>query len=412
MKNYDCYYVAKQPILDRDLVSYGYELLFRKAMEDDHAIIDDPDMATISVATCGFITSQEGETPRNKRIFINFTENLLLAGAPRALPSSVTVIEVLESTRFSDELFNALLQYKQEGYLIALDNYTLHATPRALLDLADIVKIDIRQRTQQELIAIIDSLHNSKALKLAGKVDDGPTFRSLQSIGFDLFQGYFFARPENFAGRKIGSSQASRVHILAALQQPRIETGQIVEAINSDPGIAYRLLRLLNSAAFGFSMNIESIQHAVVLLGNLRIRHWLQMILLSDIASSRHPQELMHLALNRGKILEELGLEGSIVGIKTEKLFLFGLLSLLDIMLDMSFPEIFRDLPLSVTFQEGYLDPDSDMGRYLRLMLAIEDNDIAALIDNCKILNLAPRAVMDATIRAHAWTESVVNTGL
>jgi c-di-GMP phosphodiesterase len=411
VKNYESYFVAKQPILDRDLATYGYELLFRSALEDDQAIIDDPDMATVSVVTCGFIRLQE-ELQQNKRIFINFTEKLLIDGAPRALPPSVTVIEVLESTNFSDRLFDELIQYKQEGYLLAIDDYSLKATHRALLDIADIVKIDILTRDQAEIVDIVDSLKNVKALKLAEKVHDGSTFRSLQNLGFDFYQGYFFARPENLEGRKIGSSQAARIRVLAALQHLHLETGQIVETINSDPGIAYRLLRLLNSAAFGFSMKIESIQHAVVLLGNVRIRYWLQMVILSDIASTKHPQELLHLALSRGKILEELALDGSISGQRPEKLFLFGLLSLLDIMLDMPFPTIFRDLPLSTEFQAGYLNPDSVMGHYLQLLIAFEKNHISMIRANCQSLELKPQTVMEASIRAHAWTEAVFHAGL
>ncbi len=411
MKSYDPYFVAKQPILDRDLATYGYELLFRSALDDDRAMIDDPDMATINVVTCGFIKSQE-ELRQNKRIFINFTANLLLNGAPRALPPSVTVIEILETTSFSSELFDRLVQYKQEGYLIAIDDYSLKATPPAFLDIADIVKIDVLNREMPEIMEIVGSLKNSKALKLAEKVDDGAAFRSLKDINFDLFQGYFFARPENLEGRKIHSSQAARIRILATLQHAQLETRQIVDTITSDPGIAYRLLRLLNSAAFGLSMKIESIQHAVVLLGNVRIRHWLQMVILSDIASDNHPQELLHLALTRGKILEELALEGSIAEHRAEKLFLFGLLSLLDIILDMPFPEIFLHLPLSSDFQAGYLDLDSSMGHYLQLLHSFEKNDFPAIIENCKRLELKPQAVMEASIRAHAWTEFVIQAVL
>lgn len=196
------------------------------------------------------------------------------------------------------------------------------------------------------------------------------------------------------------------------MQQDQLETNQIVEAITSDQGIAYRLLRMLNSGAFGFSMKIESIQHAVVLLGKVRIRHWLQMIILSDIATTKHPKELLHLALSRGKTLEELALDGSIAGQRGDKHFLFGLLSLLDIMLDMPFPEIFRDLPLSADFQAGYINPDSAMGRYLQLLHAFEKNNIPMIMAYCKSLKLEPQAVMKASIRAHAWTEIVVHTGL
>ncbi len=406
MKQTDFYYFAKQPILDGNLSTYGYELLFRSAEKDTEAIFDDPDFATVNVISYGFVKSQE-EIKQSKRIFINFTEQLLLAGAPRSLPPAVTVIEVLESIGASEQVVQELIRYKQEGYMIAIDDYTGDQQSSQYLDFADIIKIDVFGKNEQEVARILATLEGNNALKLAEKVDNGKAFRDLQQFNFDLYQGYFFARPENLGGKTVKSSQLAKIKILAALQQQGLETAQIVSLIAVDPSLAYRLLKLLNSAAFGFSVKIESIQHAVVLLGMQRVRYWLQVIILADINNAEHPQELLHTALNRGKILEELARDGAISLLSAESIFLFGLLSLLDIMLGTPFEAISKELPLAKELVSGYLDPGSDLAGLLELLNKLESDDSETIITTCEKLNLQPGVVLQACVRAHAWTEAI-----
>lgn len=213
MKSYESFFVAKQPILDTNLSTYGYELLFRSAAEQNNAVFDDPDQATMNVVTCGFIKSQE-DLAHTKRIFINFTEKLLLTGAPKVLPPSITVIEVLENIIPTPELIDEIIRYKQDGYLIALDDYTGDNYPQVFMDLADIIKVDVLGKSDPELADICQTLSEKKALKLAEKVDNGKTYRQLRQLGFDLYQGYFFARPENLSGKTISPSQTSRIRDL------------------------------------------------------------------------------------------------------------------------------------------------------------------------------------------------------
>lgn len=405
---YDTYYVAKQPILDRKNRTYGYELLFRSNVDAYAAVIENADSATIEVMTSGFVGSQDG-LDQSKRIFINFTEKLLLEGAPRALPPSVTVIEILEDISYTSEVFEELIKLKQDGYLVAVDDFSIDYQPREFLDIADIIKVDVLNRSKDELTHLFDVIKNKNALKLAEKVDNQSGYLFMLELGFDLFQGFFFAHPENLICKTIKSSQTVKVRILAALQSPELELEAMVKLVASDPSITYRLLRLLNSAAFGFSMKIDSIQHAVALLGTTRMRYWLNMIVLSDISTKDKPFELFRLALNRGKILEELAIEGMSANYKAETLFLFGMLSLLDVMLDMPFPLILKNLPLTTNFQEGYTTSTSSLSLYLRLLQAFENNDVEAISSTCRETGISPRSVTEASVRAHAWTEMITS---
>ncbi len=408
MQNLDSYFVAKQPIIDRHMGTYGYELLFRSNFKDQEARIDDPDLATVNVISYGFIKSLE-EIKQPKKIFINFTEKLLLSGAPRALPPAITVIEILENIKISNSLMDELIKYKQDGYTLAIDDFNIDRSPPDFLDIADIIKVEIINKSMEELSGIFEKIQDKKGLKLAEKVEDIATYKFLHDMGVDLFQGFFFAKPTNFSGKKIGVSQITKINALALLQKPEIDTKEIVHIINSDPKIAYRLLRLLNSAAFGFSMKIETIEHAVVLLGNTRLRYWLQMVILSDVNSGNKPIELFRLALTRGKILEELAIDGTLSGQKPETFFLFGLLSLLDIMIDTNFTKIFEHLPLTSFFKDGYLNSSSEMAHCLHLMKAFETYNSAAMMEECLFLGISQEAVAKASVRAHAWSESIAN---
>lgn len=404
----DFFYVARQPIFDKRGKTFGYELLFRASGETSTAEIDDHDYATMSVATSGFIKSQD-ISDNSKRVFINFTRSLVSSGSPRALPPLITVIELQKDVTDTVQFIDKVKKLQQEGYRVALDNFTTGNDYAGLVDLADIVKVDVLGKDEDEIVEILEEVPNKKVLKLAYRVDSQHVYESMKQLGFDLFQGYFFARPENLTGRSIKSFQVTKLKILAAIDEPDIETNTLVELVASDPAITYRLLRLLNSVAFGFVTRIESVRHSITLLGMDRIKQWLRMAVLSDLMSTDKPQELFVLSLNRAKLLEELVTVGEITKYKAESLFLFGMLSLLDVMLDIEFKEVLKKLPLPESFQQGYLDPGSEMGRYLELMKELELADIRNLLDLCMELDIKPQHFADAAVRANKWTDSIVS---
>lgn len=410
-KIYEHFYVARQPIFDRSGGQFGFELLFRSDLDMDRAVITDQDFATICVATSGFIDSQD-IIGHPLKVCINFTERLLLEGAPRALPASVTVIEILEHVSPSPRILTEINTLKSEGYMIAIDDYVGDPSQKELLNLADIIKVDIRGRSQEEIKELFHSIKDTSALKLAEKVASPETHVVVRQLGFDLFQGFFFAKPANFGSRKLEASKLSKLRILSKINNPDLDINTLVSLIQADPSITYRLLRFLNSASFGFSSKIESVRHAITLLGIRKLKHWLRMVVLSDLAGADETPEIYLMAVNRGKFLEELTDKGQISGPHPETMFLFGMLSLIDTMLDMPFEQIIEDLPLSDKIKAGYTDKNSAFHACLDLVQAIEKGRTEDVEMICEEQNISPHRVAECSVISTGWTNTVAREAL
>ena len=397
----DHFYLARQPIFNSGGEIWGYELLYRSGPDKQAAEITNQDIATLCVATCGFTQSQE-YCDQTKKICINFTEKLILEGAPRGLPTSVTVVEILYDSDPSAELIEQLIELKQEGYIIAIDNYMGVGGQTALLDIADIIKIDILSKTPQEIEDILLGLKSNKALKMAEKVDSRAALQHLRSLGCDLYQGYFFAKPINLRGRKLKSVEVSKFRILQAIEDPELDTETIKEVIKADPNVTLQLLRFLNSAAFGLSVKIESVKHAIHLIGLKRLKYWLRMVVMSELAGKNQTPELYLMSLNRGRFLEELTQQEELKSTNPDTMFLFGMLSLIEPMLEVPIKNIMDELPLADELKSGYIDDDSTYGRFLQLVVALENGDSDRINRLCQEIGVA-----GASNRAIAWTTAM-----
>lgn len=405
----ECFYVARQPIFDNQNNTYGYELLFRSGADKNVAEIIDEDSATLCVATCGFIKSQES-LDQTKKIFINFTGNLILDQTPRGLPPRATVIELLETIVPTPELIQEIVALKQDGYVIAVDDYEGGDLQEALLDLADIIKVDIFNKSFEQIEEIYSKIKDKKALKLAEKVDSREILAFVKELGFDLYQGFYFSKPENLTGKKLRSSQISKLRILEVINDPDLTPERLIEIIAVDPSITYQLLRFINSAAFGLSTKIDSVSHAVTLLGIKRLKYWIRMAVMSDLMGNEHTPELYLMALNRGKLLEEMTTRGVISATSPETMFLFGLLSLIDTMLGVPLDEVLQALPLSEEIVSGYKDEGSPFNKFLQIVRAIENTDMEQLGALCADLDIEEKMVAEASITSTAWTNSVASS--
>jgi len=403
---FDQYFVARQPIFNNSGEIWGHDLLFHNGSDKQTAEITNQDMATLCVATSGFTESQK-YCDQTKKICINFTEKLILEGTPRGLPPSVTVIGIPGKVKPSGQLIEILIKLKQEGYTITIDDYTGDDNQRKLLEIVDIIKIDISGKTTQKIESIFSGINADKALKLAEKVNNRAALQQLRSLGCDLYQGYFFAKPVNLRGRTLKSIEISKLRILQAIEDPELITETITEIIKADPSITYRLLRLLNSAAFGFSAKIESVKHAISLIGLKRLKYWLRMVLMSDLSGKNNTPELYTMAFNRGQFLEELTQLGQIKSANPESMFLFGILSLVEPMLEMPMRNIMDELPLSDEIKSGYIDGNSIYAKYLQLTIALENADSDEIERLCQQLGVSEKAVAGASNRSIAWTNTI-----
>ena len=343
---------------------------------------------------------------QSKKICVNFTEKLLLDGAPHGLPSTVAVIEILEDVIPSQALIEKLIVYKQEGYLIAIDDFEAKIDLREFIELADIIKVDIFGKRIDEIKQICAQIKSSKAIKIAEKVEDSELIPELLKLGFTLFQGFYFAKPELLSGRKIGATETSKLRVLQTIEDPSSTVETVEKVIASDPSITYRLLIFLNSAAFGFSIKINSIRHAMTLLGLKRLKNWLRMAVLSDLLGDKNP-EIYALALNRGKMLEEMVNEDLIKDTSADSMFLFGLLSLIDSMLDTPMDKLLGQLPLPEKIKAGYVDEASRYYKYLTLLKALEHSAPEVFEQLCRDLDFIPKQVAAAYLRSIIWANEM-----
>ena len=369
----DTFFVARQPIFDRKQNIWGFELLFRRSLEDNFAHITDPDNASILVCSCGFLCSTK-DIDEGLKISINFTKKLLLDRIPHALPPSTTVIEILEDIEITAELKKSLIELKDEGFTLALDDFIGDESYREILDYVDIIKVDCLDRSIEEVLSIKKNFEDSPCIFLAEKVNSEAMYLALRDCGFDLFQGYYFATPQNLQDKKLNSLVISRLKLTIEIEHKEFDIDKVHQIIETDVSLSYRLLLYINSAYFSFRRKISSIKQAITLLGMKKLRHWVRLTVCSDILSEETHPELVRLALQRAYLLDEIEKLSKPKHVLRGSLFIVGMFSLLEAMLNTPMKSIVNNLPVAKEIQATLLGEDSSLSDYLALAVALESN--------------------------------------
>jgi c-di-GMP-related signal transduction protein len=358
-------FIARQPIFDVHRNVVAYELLSRSS-EENHCMETDLDLASRKTMATAMLMGLDSLAGGNT-IYLNCTEDLLLGEYPTLFPAQQTVVEVLETVQPSDDVVSACKDLKSAGYGIALDDFEGGAGQEPLIGLADIIKVDFRLTSSVEQAAIVRRYGGNGRVLLAEKVESDEEFNRAREQGYELFQGYFFCKPNILATRSVKSLNPQHARILGMLGQSTLDFHEVEELIKSDPALCFRLLRYLNSASFCFQREIRSILQATMLLGENELRKWL--FLVSAIVAGRGHSELVNLALIRARFAELLGAQ---VGIAGSELFFLGLLSLMDAILDLPLSSIMNDLAISPEVRETLLGKPGRLRDCLELVVAYE----------------------------------------
>jgi c-di-GMP-related signal transduction protein len=299
------------------------------------------------------------------RAFINCTETHLRSGILRLLPKELVVLEILEDVPANDELIEACRRLKAEGYTIAVDDI-ISATDRAeLVELADIVKVDFLLAGANEQREIAERFRQSKVQLLAEKVETHEQFHAALEMGYTLFQGYFFCRPETLSRKALPSAHLGYLKILRQAFQPEMDIQEMAQEIRLEPALAYRLLRFMNSAGRG-TYPIESIVHALALLGTDEIRKWVSIVAAISLAGP-YSRELIRTALIRGRFCEHVAEH---LLLPTSDFYLTGLFSLLEALLDRPLDQILERIPISPFCREALYGANNQAGAALQLATA------------------------------------------
>ncbi len=371
-------FIGRQTVYDNSMNVWGHELLFRSGETENVARFSDPDQATAMVITEGFSMATVS-IPKGRKILINYPKGLLLKYAPFALPREDCVIEVLETVEPTPEIIAALSSLKDNGYTIALDDYVGQPGYDPLLDLADIIKVDFWGRPWTEIIKIGQKLHKYKCLLLAEKVEDRPMLELARSLGFSFFQGFFFSRPEILTGRSIPTLAVNRLRLIHEINAKDFQVSEVAEIISQDPGMSFRLLKHINSVFYSFRHNVRSIAQAVTLMGSRAVKQWAMLSMLADLGSEGKIQELLFSCVHRARFLEILTAETNQNTHTPDTMFLLGLFSNLDAMLNLPMEDILVHLPLEKEISDALCGEENIMSQWIKMTMAVERGDWASV---------------------------------
>ncbi len=396
-------YVARQPIFDRDEKVFGYELLFRDGMENAfHA--RDADAASHSTLDSSLLMGLDVLCD-GRRAFMNCTRSVLTGGLITLLPAQSTVVEILESVVIDAEVLAACHHLQEAGYLIALDDYVSDDPRQGLAEIADIIKVDLKLTTHEQRAALMKQHSPGRCRMLAEKVEDHAEFVAARDMGFVFFQGYFLRRPEIMTARDVPGNRLNYLRMLQAVSGAELVVPEIEKLIKTEASICYRLLRYMNSAKFGFSSEIHSVRHALSILGEREVRRWVRLIATVGAGQGK-TSDLVLCALVRARFGELLS---PLVNHGESDLFLLGLLSLLDVMLEMPMSEILEKIPLDAETKAVLRAQPSLLRPIYQLILAQENGEWKKARAICDEMNLDCDVVAASYWQAQQWAREVSN---
>jgi c-di-GMP-related signal transduction protein len=394
-------FVARQPIFDRAQRVFGYELLFRNGVEDYFNA--DPEFAARSTLDSsllfGLNTLCDG-----RHAFVNCTREVLLKDLVTLLPSNQTVVEVLETVEPEDRVVAACKRLKEAGYLIALDDFAPNDPRIPLCHLADIIKVDIRATRPEERAGLIRRFGTGKCQMLAEKLETPHEFQQARDMGFVYFQGYFFCRPELVMGREVPASRLHYLRLLEMVSRSELDMRELERMIKQETSICYRLLRYLNSPLFGFSLEIKSIRHAMAILGERELRRWMRLIVTVGAAEQKC-NELVLMGLARARFCELLSIRLQ----SNSDLFLMGLLSIMDAILEVQMDVLLEQLPVEREIKAALLGQSSTLRPLYQLMLAQESGEWAQSSELARQLKLPDEEVATQWWQALQWAQQVTS---
>lgn len=393
-------FVARQAILDRAQKVFGYELLFRNGIEN-HFSAGDAEVAARSTLDSSLLFGLN-TLCHNSRAFVNCTHEMLLKDLITLLPPTQTVVEILETVDPDDRVIAACKRLKAAGYLIALDDFAPD-DPRAILhDYADIIKIDIRATKTEERVGMMRRFSSAKCKMLAEKLETPHEFHQARDMGFTYFQGYFFCRPELVVGREVPANRLRYLQLLEMVSRPEIELRELEKLLKQEAGICYRLLRYLNSPVFGLSLEVKSVRHAMAILGERELRRWIRLVVTVG-AAEQGCSELVLMGLTRARFCELLSDQVQ----SNNDLFLMGLLSVMDAILEIDMTTLLQRVPVDTDTKAALLGQAGVLRPLYQLMLAQESGEWESASALTKKLRLKDDSVGAAWWQAMTWAQEV-----
>ncbi|BDV42468.1 cyclic diguanylate phosphodiesterase [Geotalea uraniireducens] len=374
------FFLGRQPILDRNQSLYGFELLFRSA-DTLHANVTDYLHASASVIFDALSSFGFREILGKHRGFINVNADVLMSEALELLPPEKVVIELLEHVPVTEKVIGRCKELKAKGFSLALDDNSYDPIYAPLYEIVDLVKVDLFRVDWAELPNVVKKLRRWKMQLLAEKVETHEQYEQCAALGFDYFQGYFFAKPIVLTRTRIDVGRLAIVKLFNQLVA-EVDIDEIEETFKQNPNLVFNLLRLVNSVAVGLKERITSLRHAIMVLGYQQLRRWAMMALFTNNAQGGTDNPLLVLAAMRGRLMERLSerLPKSAVDHDyPDRAFMTGILSLADVLLKVQLEEVIAPLNLDEDVREALLHRTGELGDLLTIAEKVEKDEFAGL---------------------------------
>ena len=363
-------FVARQPVFTAKKKIFGYELLFRSGLQNAFPDIDG-DKATSSVLANTFFSFGLKEILGGKPGLVNFTQELLCQKMPLLFPREHVIIEVLEDVEPDHAVVEALREFKAKGYRIALDDFLYDKKFESMIGLSHMIKFDLMATPLDTLTDLVKELNAKYQLTLlAEKVETHEEFEQAKEMGFGLFQGYFFAKPEVLSKKEISTSGITRLRLINEVGRSQIDLAKIEDLIKKDVSISFKLLKFINSAYFRRLTEINTIKDAIIVLGTDELKKFVNVVALSNINDNK-PNELIRSSVIRARMCELVGpmLKS---GFSTEELFTLGLFSSMDALMDMPMAHILGQVAFSDAMKDALMGKDQAFKKILFIVKLFE----------------------------------------
>tara|TARA_R110000868_G_scaffold58310_12_gene180201 strand:+ start:342 stop:1583 length:1242 start_codon:yes stop_codon:yes gene_type:complete len=397
-------FIARQPVLDREKEVFAYELLFRDGKNNCYPE-DEREATTNKLVARNYLHLGLDDISCNKKSLINFQAERILQGFPPSLDPENVIVELYDGIFNHDSLLTICKHVNKMGFKLAIEDNRLDPKWNDFLPYVDMVKVNTTLSDYDAVAKNVQRYKDTNVQLIAEKIETPQDFTIFKDMGFDYFQGYFFARPESVTQQNLPTSKLTLVELMGASSSASFDIDSINSVIEHDVGLSYMLLRFINNPMINKRYKITSLRHALNYMGEVEIKKFIALLALANLSSDK-PSELIHLSLVRAKFCDLVGIEKNI-GSNPPLGFLVGLFSLLDALLDQDMASLIDKLPLVDEVKIALCGGQNDLSMYLLLVKAFESGNWLKVIRLSKILEIDQKRLHSLFNEAIIWGNGV-----
>ena len=399
-------YIARQPIFNKNMKIFGYELLFRSGAGDRTSAVTDADQATSRVVMESFYSRGVENITGGKPAFINFTSLLLLENTATLFPKEQLVVEILEDVDPTPEIVSACRELYKKGYTLALDDFEYRPELDPLIKISKIIKFDFLLSTPEDISVMLSQIDLKGKKLLAEKIETNEMFELAGEMGFTLFQGYFFSKPVTLSAKALSPLKVSYVQLLREISsEDEIDYRKLAATIRNDVALSYKLLKLVNSAYYGLRSKVTDVVRALAIIGTIEVRKWVFMISLMGLSSDK-PDELVKMSMIRGRFLENLNIRW-IRTHSNENVFQAGLFSMIDVLMDMPMEAALEGIYLADEVRDALVGRSGSLYDMLELAISLERSNWDKADELAARIRVEPGHVTEEYLDAVKWCNEI-----